>query len=660
MEKIYDDILYSERVGDQVFYQTIPLTLSEFFSGRRPITIPDYQRPYSWDKNHVEDLLRDIQVIAREDDASWFIGSLFLLTSAAHTAPVKILDGQQRTTTIQLLALALYKQLIVRKEEGSAQSVNRLRRQLSALVVTDDLTAKFRPSEVVQAVFADLVESWVNCEEEDAFDSTEKKFKQECTRIWQRTGYKTPEVLQKNFRTISKWVEANLESFDELENYSNAFQKKIWLIQIPMQSDAETVKIFEALNNRGKPLSLVDKLRFRCLIVDNLTPDQSRRVKKKWGEIFLLLSKLEGSHIIKNEDDAFKIFFNAIDGEGRDKNEQFFDQFNKLFATEHSVVVFLDKVRTMLDFFVSINSPNDDSNFVLSHVAGPRKARAKALLHVLYSMIRCSANSRFLLAKAVYDSSSDSVGITKILDDCWQVVRTVVNQEVVERTPSNETRTDYLDMCKFDDSTTFSDRVKYAKHEVICTLKHVIFHEGTQQDRARFLLTLYAFAESPESLTTYESNEIRKSEVDHFIPRAWKNNWDHCGDVTKEDIINEFIALQPKFPALNVSNFIETLEQNDVPLSFQDYSRRPLTKAQQLLEFIGNRWLLSDRLNRSSSHGNFETKRDEYARVGHRIPADDDEVGISQYNPFEWRDICARSLHIVSKVKSQVEKSNWH
>lgn len=75
--------------------------------------IPVYQRPYSWDEEHCEQLWDDILAVAQRPDGIHFTGSVVSVQqstlSLSGTTPVLIIDGQQRVTTLSLLYIALAK-----------------------------------------------------------------------------------------------------------------------------------------------------------------------------------------------------------------------------------------------------------------------------------------------------------------------------------------------------------------------------------------------------------------------------------------------------------------------------------------------------------------------------------------------------------------------
>jgi len=66
--------------------------------------IPRFQRPYSWEKTHVEDFWDDA---ITSEDPDYFIGSFVIFPESNDSDTFMIVDGQQRLTTITLLLAAI-------------------------------------------------------------------------------------------------------------------------------------------------------------------------------------------------------------------------------------------------------------------------------------------------------------------------------------------------------------------------------------------------------------------------------------------------------------------------------------------------------------------------------------------------------------------------
>src|SRR5437870_4900659 len=83
--------------------------------------IPRFQRPYSWDRENVEDFWTDALQSPEED---YFIGSMVVYKEAENMFGV--VDGQQRLTTITMLLCALRNMLAKHKLADMAQGVHTL------------------------------------------------------------------------------------------------------------------------------------------------------------------------------------------------------------------------------------------------------------------------------------------------------------------------------------------------------------------------------------------------------------------------------------------------------------------------------------------------------------------------------------------------------
>lgn len=73
------------------------------------LRIPEYQRPYRWTQKNVEQLLNDINNARKNGKNEYLIGSVILHKNSCEDgfSTLDIVDGQQRLTTIYLIAKAL-------------------------------------------------------------------------------------------------------------------------------------------------------------------------------------------------------------------------------------------------------------------------------------------------------------------------------------------------------------------------------------------------------------------------------------------------------------------------------------------------------------------------------------------------------------------------
>ena len=108
---------------------TLQFTLD--YSGIEAYTIPQYQRPYTWDKDNYEVLWGDLSdayatyIKALEEKRipdSYFLGPVVFVKNRDKRS-FDIIDGQQRTTTIHILLWYLFKKLTDFKEKGLIQRI---------------------------------------------------------------------------------------------------------------------------------------------------------------------------------------------------------------------------------------------------------------------------------------------------------------------------------------------------------------------------------------------------------------------------------------------------------------------------------------------------------------------------------------------------------
>lgn len=74
------------------------------------LCVPDYQRPYSWKKQQVDDLLQDLRRAIDNDRPFYFLGSIVGYEKA--NGDMEIVDGQQRLATVTILLAAFRDRLL--------------------------------------------------------------------------------------------------------------------------------------------------------------------------------------------------------------------------------------------------------------------------------------------------------------------------------------------------------------------------------------------------------------------------------------------------------------------------------------------------------------------------------------------------------------------
>lgn len=241
--------------------------------------IPRFQRPYSWDRENIQEFWDDI---VKDNPTDYFIGSIVVYKQEKQHFGV--VDGQQRLTTITIL-------LCVLRNKLAALGFNDLAEGMHGLVERKnvDNQAEFIVStESSYPFFQDRIQKWGKPE------ISVEPLKEEHS-------------LQAAFDQLGQLVDATISSLETDPTLSAPRKTEVSkqklvavrdallnlkVIFIRLDDEDDAYIIFETLNTRGKDLSLKDLVKnhlTKHLKAKNPATDQA---KVKWEQ---LLEIIEGS-----------------------------------------------------------------------------------------------------------------------------------------------------------------------------------------------------------------------------------------------------------------------------------------------------------------------------------------------------------------------------
>jgi len=230
--------------------------------------IPRFQRPYSWEKEHVEDFLTDAIV---ENPGDYFIGSMVAFKYPDGT--YGLVDGQQRLTTITMMLCAL-------REAFDLQGESELAKGLHKLIERKDLDYKNRYILGTETSYPYLQEHIQKYGEPGT--GAEMGDEEEC--------------LQDAFLQLQEYVESALGNVTRKRKTEAAKKKlatkkltemrdkilSLTLIFIALDDEDEAYLIFETLNTRGRDLRLQDLVKSRLTRLLKPTNRGVDLAKDKW------------------------------------------------------------------------------------------------------------------------------------------------------------------------------------------------------------------------------------------------------------------------------------------------------------------------------------------------------------------------------------------
>lgn len=222
-------------------------TLHDFFTSEaRGFYIPLYQRPYSWNTENVEqlmeDLLKGVESTITNSQSVSFLGTVILCmekNKQKNIEPVdvralpgtvfNVIDGQQRISTLALLATRLYRQTYeyinsIKKDEIYDEIVDYLEGQLTDLVYFFSLTLKTKSADPKQKplVIRGSHDEWTLNGQDDKYTSTVSNYLAQFIRNLDSGGIKIPDrrtTLGKNLKAMDAYIDLVFSAHIQTETH---------------------------------------------------------------------------------------------------------------------------------------------------------------------------------------------------------------------------------------------------------------------------------------------------------------------------------------------------------------------------------------------------------------------------------------------------------
>lgn len=302
--------------------------------------IPDYQRGYAWKETHLDDFWQDLMNL--RDDRYHYTGALTLekpttedvkkwkgdewIIKAGSFKPYYIVDGQQRVTTVIIL-LNILIELMDDEEQYLYQS-------------KDDLVAKY----IYKRNEKNKLQSFIFGYEVD--DPSYEYLK---TRIFKQESSGAdmqPETTYtNNLMAADKFFREKLEnsSFKQREQVFKKVTQQLKFDLKIIESDLDIFVVFETMNNRGKPLTNLEKLKNRLIYLTTLMADSDDQEKKQlrkeindvWKSCYEFLGKNKKNPL--NDDYFLRTHFIVYHFFEKTKDYPYLQIFKQIYTVQNTV-----------------------------------------------------------------------------------------------------------------------------------------------------------------------------------------------------------------------------------------------------------------------------------------------------------------------------------
>ncbi len=220
----------------------------------RVLQVPDYQRGYSWQERQVREFLEDLELLAA--DKFHYTGTVVLCVENSRLprmdeagnalVTMNIVDGQQRLTTIILLLDQIRRSL---------SRLSKKARRLSRGIEKNYIATK-------EANGLKLFKLSLNSDTDDFFKSSV---------LAEKPGVRGPQIpsakrLQAAKKQIADYLDVNMGAPDgAAEDWLQGLYAKVAtqlrFTLYEVEDEAEVGVIFEVMNDRGKPLTDLEKVK---------------------------------------------------------------------------------------------------------------------------------------------------------------------------------------------------------------------------------------------------------------------------------------------------------------------------------------------------------------------------------------------------------------
>ncbi len=241
--------------------------------------IPRFQRPYSWDRENVEDFWNDA---VTADDPDYFIGSFVVYKSKSPYEPLFVVDGQQRLTTLTLLLAAVRDDLDALGHRALATGVQQLIERpdinnQNQYVLQTETSYPFLQEHIQKYGAAELSKSLGP--EEEALKAAYEFLRNQIQSTL--TGIDADQ-------TLTEPKKADAKKSKLLTIRDKALRLQLILIELTNEDDAYL--IFETLNTRGKDLTVSDLVKNHLARLTKPTNKGVDATREKWNAILELFA----------------------------------------------------------------------------------------------------------------------------------------------------------------------------------------------------------------------------------------------------------------------------------------------------------------------------------------------------------------------------------
>tara|TARA_Y100000034_G_scaffold118500_1_gene159205 strand:- start:906 stop:2606 length:1701 start_codon:yes stop_codon:yes gene_type:complete len=480
--------------------------LKDVFVGKERIKIPLYQRRYSWEEKQIEDLWNDLMSL--NPGNKHFFGTIVFM-SRDHVAQeidtLQVIDGQQRITTISILLCAI-RDAFIKKNSDLKTRIKDIEHALW-IIDRDDKKNGMR------LVLGNL--------DKQSYDSLVMSNFDEITNQKIKNAY---DFFYEKFNEMTE---------TEIKEAHDKLMDNFIYVSVTATGHKEAYHLFEAMNNRGLPLSPTDLMKNYLLMTSSEEENiDEERIEKIWGDIIMNLDSIKGTR-----SDPVVLFFRQyfMSSKYLEINEKITE--NLLYEPTFVEAIKTEDTEKMLEH---IRKQSELYNKMLSQrITNFGKNKDIEINKLLKDTKTISTTPFTLLLRAFEETEYDN--LIKIIKMCNSLL--IRRQSCGKSTAEHDSFFNHLAQNAFKNENPVEYIHKYLKSEGRFPdnnefKKHFIERDFKWNDTTKYILS--KIEESGLGCGSKEVSENRyKVHIEHILPLTFcdslTKNWLKPNNISKEE-----------------------------------------------------------------------------------------------------------------------------
>ena len=238
--------------------------LKKIFSEEFWFVVPQYQRPYVWQEDNIQELIDDLYyAFENKQNSEYFLGALVLKkTKEEEFREYEILDGQQRLTTLCMM-IAVLRDLMKKQKYKWTLSEMIYQEENELLKVPARGRLKYNTRDKVKDFIRDFITPMGGTKRHEILDFKENQ-----------------NISVANMAKAINIMHNIFSKKEDLEAFAVFLLNNVLFIYVSTDNTEDAFRLFTILNDRGIPLSNADIL--KSINIGEVSEDDLDEYSKNW------------------------------------------------------------------------------------------------------------------------------------------------------------------------------------------------------------------------------------------------------------------------------------------------------------------------------------------------------------------------------------------